>query len=85
MPDPLAAIALVGAMGRVYTIAEMVEQPAAQPRLIGARPPIHEEGESLFIEVLRPKSGAIVTSASRPIRENTDRKPTSFISEETSS
>jgi len=48
VPDPLAALAQTGTMGRVYAVVDVNEQPAAQQS--------GEDRESLAKEVLRLKS-----------------------------
>jgi len=58
MADSLAAVGLVGLIGRVYAAAEIDQQPVASCRPIGRRTPIQEHDESLLKEVLRLKSEA---------------------------
>ena len=53
--DALAAITMVGAMGRVYAVIGLDQQPAASQSATDARPPVLEDGESLLKEVLRLK------------------------------
>jgi hypothetical protein len=54
-PDPLAAFALVGAIGRVYAVVKLQEQLPTPPRSTGTGPPVFGEAEALLQEVLQLK------------------------------